>query len=191
MKATAAQRVDELVGEGKLDEAIGALYDALRHDKLDPDFNERMHQLLLLREDGARVLRHGAMYLNALIKARRSSHALVALQRLQALDSNFEPPVDCLVPMARAAARIHDYHTAIKLIRGFDRLHPRHADAPAALLLGARIARDHLHQDERAIQILKALLQRYPEAPVRDPAVRYLASLTGLVQAKAPLIIAL
>ena len=190
MKATAAQRVEELVGEGKLDEALGALYDALRHDKLDPALNERMHQLLLLKEDAPRTLRHGATYLKALTTAHQSSRALVALQRLQALDSGFEPPVDSLVPMARAAARGRDFPTAIKLLRGFDKRHPDHPDVPAALLLGARIAHEHLQQEERAIRILKALLQRFPEANVRETAVRYLASLTGLVQAKAPIIIA-
>lgn len=183
------QQVDALVADGKVDDAMRLVLDGMRYDKLNPDLNEKAHKLHLLKGDNAKTLAHGQQYLKALVAARRGAKALGVLKKLQEMDPAFAPEADSLLGLAEAALAQRDHLKAIDLVKGFDKRFPKHADIPAVYFLGARITSEHLRQDDRAMAILKALLQRYPESPVAREATQYLAVLAKMA-APAPLAVA-
>lgn len=180
-----AQQVNALVKEGRMDEALRVVHDAMRYDKLNADLNERAHQLYVAKGDPAKTLAHGVAYVHSLVAAKRGSKALAALGKLRALDAKFEPNADSLLGLAQAAMAVRDTATAVELVKGFDKRFPGHADTPAVYLLGAKITSEHLHQDEKAMRILQALLQRYPDAAVKEEAQKYLAVLARVARLAA------
>jgi hypothetical protein len=178
------QQVNAFVKEGRLDEALRYVHDAMRYDKLNPDMNERLHELYKLKGEPEKTVAHGQQYLQSLVAAKRGPKALTLLKRLREMDAKFEPHADARLALATAAMAARDTHGAVDLVKGFDKRFPEHADIPAVYLLGAKITSEHLHQDEKAMAILKALLQRYPNASVKEEAEKYLAVLANMAKLK-------
>lgn len=177
--------VNDLVAQGKVDDALRVVQDAMRYDKLNPDLNEKAFNLHQLKGDGAGALALGANWLKGLIAAKRAAKALPVLKKLRELDANFAPEADSILPLAQEALAAKNLALAVGLVKGFDKRFPGHADIPGVYFLGARISSEHLSQDEKAIAILKVLLQRYPEAGVAEEAKKYLTVLTNLAATAA------
>ena len=180
-----AQQVNIFLKEGKLDEALRYVHDAMRYDKLNPGMNERLHELHKLKGEDAKTLAHGQQYLQSLLAARRGSRAIALLRKLRVMDPQFEPVPDALLGLAQAAVAERDIALASELVKGFDKRFPNHPDIPGVYLLVAKVNSEHLRQDEKAIAFLKILLHRYPNAAVKDEAEKYLAVLSSMAKLKA------
>ena len=178
------QQVNAFVKEGKVDEALRYVHDAMRYDKLNPDMNERLHELYKLKGEPEKTVTHGQQYLQSLVTSKRGPKALTLLKKLREIDPKFEPHADARLGLATAAMAARDTNGAVELVKGFDKRFPNHPDIPAVYLLGAKITSEHLNQDEKAMAILKALLQRYPDAPVKEEAEKYLAVLANVQKLK-------
>ena len=179
------QQVNIFVKEGRIDEALRYVHDAMRYDKLDPAMNERLHELYKLKGEDAKTLAHGRQYLQALVAAKSGTRAIVLLKKLRAMDATFEPDADTLLPLAQVAVAARDIALATELVKGFDKRFPSHADIPGVYLLVAKVTSEHLHQDDKAMAFLKVLLHRYPNAPVKEEAEKYLAALSSMAKLKA------
>ncbi|HET9652113.1 MAG TPA: hypothetical protein VFP36_07975, partial [Usitatibacter sp.] len=177
------QSVNDFVAQGKLDDALRVVQDAMRYDKLNPELNEKAFNLLQLKGDDAKALAQGANWMKALVAAKRAPGALPVLRKLREMDPAFAPEADSILPLAEAALAARNLALAVELVKGFDKRFPGHADIPGVYFLGARISSEHLSQDDKAIAILRVLLQRYPEAAVSAEAKSYLAVLTKLAAA--------
>ena len=168
------RKIDDLVAANKVDDAIRVVQDEMRFEKLSPDLNERLHKLLVLKGDNAAIVKHGPQYVKALVKGQRSPLALKTVALLKTLDAAYEPEADVLLGLAEGAFQARDYAKAVALVKGFDKRFPGHADIPGVYFLGARIMSEHAHDQASAMKILKALLQRFPEATVAPQAKQYL-----------------
>jgi hypothetical protein len=180
------KRINDLVDAGKIDDAIRVVQDELRFEKLSPDLNERLHKLYVQKGDNALVVKHGAVYMKALVKAKRYPAAMKTASLLKSLDPAFELEPDVLLGLAEGAYAARDYARAIELVRGFDKRFPGHADIPGVYLLGARITSEHGRDDAKAVKILQVLMQRYPDSPVAAEAKQYLDVLMKMPEKKAP-----
>lgn len=163
----AIARADELIAQGKSDEALPllAVWTDAAHDPrkyfaayqryypLCPD-DERRQRLM----DAAAVHDHLPSY--ALIQP--------ALERTDPATL----PADSILPLAKIALHQGHYPTVLNLTRHFAQNHPGHAYTVSVYLLAARALVKTGHTD-KARQLLDQLLARYPTHagdihPVRD-----------------------
>ena len=177
-----AARIDGLLNEGRIDDALRLVIDGMRRDWRNLELNERAHELYLLKGENPKTLSHGQQYLRVLLAAERGSRALDVLKRLHNLDSVFEPQVDLLLGLAQVAFEQNESHLAVALLRRFDKRFPRHPDVPGVYLLGARITSELLGQHEKAARMLDVMLRRHPTATVKAEAEQYLAVVTARIE---------
>jgi hypothetical protein len=172
------RKLQPLLAEGKVKEAIAELKDQMRYARHDPALNTRLHELYALQGDDAATLAHGQQWLAALARAGQPKEALAAWRTLRGLDPAFEiQEGDAVLPIATAASRRGEHELAIGLMRGFDKRFPGHADLPGVAFLGARLLSEHARQHGKAAQLLRAVLARYPDHAIAGEARTYLTVL--------------
>lgn len=172
------RKLQPLLAEGKVKEAIAELKDQMRYARHDPALNKRLHELYALQGDNAATLAHGQQWLVALARAGQGKEALSAWRTLRGLDAAFEiQEGDAVLPIATAASRQGEHELAIGLMRGFDKRFPGHADLPGVAFLGARLLSEHGRQHGKAAQLLRAVLARWPDHAIAAEARTYLTVL--------------
>lgn len=179
------QKVDELEQSGKIDAAIRYAADELRFAKMHVGLNERLFQLYKTKGDTASALTQGQRTLIAMLRDNEGDQALRLLNELKAMDANFQLAPDALLPLAQTHFARREYTEAMQLIKGFDKANPGHADIPGVYLLGARLSSDYMHKNAHAINILKTVLKRFPDAAVVPEVQELLAKLEAIEVATA------
>lgn len=179
------RKLQGLIAEGKLQEAIAEVQDFMRYDRFDPKLNTRLHELYALAGDTAQTLAHGQKWLVALCRGEQGREALAALRKLQALDPDFSiADGDSILPIAQAALQGRDFALALKLVNGFDKRFPRHKDTAAVLFIAAQLASEYLRKQEQAVKLLQMLLRHFPDTPVAGEARTYLSVLEKIAAAQ-------
>jgi tetratricopeptide (TPR) repeat protein len=180
------RKLQPLLAEGKIKEAIAEVKDFMRYDKLDPALNTRLHGLYVQQGDKAVTLEHGQQWLTALARAGQGKEVLAALRALLAIDPTYVvSDADAILPAATAALQAHDAALAANLLRNFDKRFPKHKDTPGIYYLGAKLLSEQSRQHERAAKILRAVVAHFPDHPVAGEARTYLSVLETML-AKAP-----
>jgi tetratricopeptide (TPR) repeat protein len=174
-------RLQALQAEGKVAEAIAEVKDRMRYDRFDAALNTRLHALYAVQGDRDAMLVHGQQWLGALARAGQPRELLAALRKLLAIDTAFVvEDGHVILPAAGAAMQQADFDLAASLVRGFDRRFPAHKDTPGVYFLGARLLSEQARQHEKAANILRTVLARFPEHPVCGEARTYLTVLEAM-----------
>lgn len=172
------RKVQALLAEGKVKEAIAEVKDQMRYAKLDPALNQRLHELYVQQGDNAVTLSHGQQWLVALATARPGSETLAALRKLLALDPGFVVAEgNVVLPVATAASKQGDHELAMRLVKGFDKRFPQHADTAGIYFLGARLMSEYQRQHDKAAKLLRGILAHYPDHAVAAEVKTYLTVL--------------
>jgi tetratricopeptide (TPR) repeat protein len=181
------RKLQPLLADGKVKEAIAEVKDFMRYDRYDAALNTRLHGLYALQGDPAVTLEHGHQWLTALARAGQGKEALAALRKLMALDPAFAvQDGDVVLPTATAAAQASDPALAADLLRNFDKRFPKHKDTPAVFFLGAKLLSEQSRQHEKAAKILRAVLAHFPDHAVAEEARTYLAVLESMLAKAHP-----
>jgi tetratricopeptide (TPR) repeat protein len=176
------RKVQALLAQGKVAEAVAEVKDNMRYDRYDPALNTRLHGLYVQAGDKAVTLTHGQQWLTGLTRAGKSAEALSALRALLAIDPTFAvTDGDAILPIAEAAFKKGEHKIAMPLVQGFDKRHPKHKDMAGIFFIAAKLASEHLGQQDNAVKILRALLKHFPDAAVATEAKTYLAVLEKLL----------
>lgn len=172
------QKLQALLKEGNVKEAIAEVKDRMRYDRLDPALNTRLHALYLQQGDTAATLTHGQQWLSALAKAKQGKQAVAALNKMLALDPNFVvADADAILPTAQAALDQREAALAVKLLKGFDKRFPQHPDLPAVLFMGAKLMSEKMRQHDKAAALIRSVLGRFPDHAIAPEAKVYLSVL--------------
>jgi hypothetical protein len=176
-----------LLKEGRYDEAIALARSELAENPLDPAANQRLHRLLLaVPGQEAAMLAHAREWLAALLRAERAQQASEVLETIWQQEPEYRPPLaGSYRPLAEAMLASRRFASAARLIKGFDRRFPGHADIPAVYVLGARLLIDHQRDEAQARRVLDAVCQHYPDSPAAVEAGR-LRELLDRLAAAAP-----
>ena len=167
--------IGELIGAGRIDEALDVAYEAQRIEPEDVATNDRYYKLLSMAGRDDRLLSHGQRYLGLLLRKNLGDEALVLYRDLLARNAAFLPEMPAqLLLLAEAARRQRNFAEALGLVKGFDKRFPHHADIPAVYLFAARVLCENLRQDAKARQILTVLLARFPTHPTSTEAQQLL-----------------
>ena len=182
------RKVQALLAQGNVKEAIAEVKDSMRYDRFDAALNTRLHALYVLQGDPAATLAHGQQWLTALARANQNREVFAAWRALLAIDPNFcAEDGDAVLPAATAAVQAGDHSLAANMMRGFDKRFPRHKDTAGVFFLGARLLSEQMRQHDKAAKILRAVLAHFPDHAVAAEAKAYLAVLENVMaKASAP-----
>ena len=176
------RKLQALLAEDKVSEAIAELKDGMRYARLDPELNTRLHGLYARLGERVLTLEHGQQWLTALTEAGAAKESLAALRALLKIDTAFVvQDGNAILPLADIANKQGDRELAVSLVRGFDKRFPRHPDTPGVVFLAAKLLSEHARQHEKAIHLLRALLANFPEHAVAAQAKTYLAVLERML----------
>ncbi|WP_410498350.1 hypothetical protein [Chitinibacter sp. S2-10] len=164
----------ELVRAGQVGEAIRLLAAAVQANPQDLSLREGYFKLLLASEPHrAELPREADRYLSILLQQKRDDLGLRVLESVRRLHPAYLPADGHVrAALGRAALNAHRHDLTLALVKGFDQQFGNHAALPEVLLLGARLASEHLRNDAQALKILDMLLQRFPNHAVRDEALQ-------------------
>lgn len=180
-----ASEAAALLKEGRYDEAIALARGDLADNPGDLGANLRLHRLLLaVPGQTAAMQAHAAEWLPTLLRTGKSRQAVEVLEAIWQQQPDYRPSLATyFLPLAEALFEARRYDGAARLIKGFDRSFPGHADIPAVYLLGARLLIDHKRDEAQARRVLSAVRQHYPESPAAAEALRLVELLDRLAGA--------
>jgi len=130
------------------------------------------------------MLAHAGAWLPELLRAGKYRQAVDVIEAIwqQCPDYRLTIGADCL-PLAQAMFDARRYESAARLIKGFDRSFPGHADIPAIYLLGARLLIEHRRDEAQARRVLAAVRHHFPESGAASEALKLMALLDRLAGA--------
>lgn len=174
-----------LLRAGEYAAAVALLRSDLSAKPGDAAANLRLHRLLLaVPGEEQAMLAHAGAWLPELLRAGKYRQAVDVIEAIwqQQADYRLTLGADCL-PLAQAMFDARHYESAARLIKGFDRRFPGHADIPAIYLLGARLLIEHRRDEAQARRVLAAVRQHFPESGAASEAVKLTALLDRLAGA--------
>lgn len=175
-----------LLKTGCYHEAIALVRGELAEKPGDLAANLRLHRLLLaVPGQESAMLAHAGDWLPNLLRTGQARQAGDVLEAIWQQQADYRPTLGAsYLPLATALLDARRYATAARLIKGFDRRFPGHADTAAIYLLGARLLIEHQRDEAQARRVLAAVRQHYPDSPAATEALR-LDELLDRLAAKA------
>lgn len=180
-----AAEVAAMLKEGRYEEAIALARDELVANPEDLPANQRLHRLLLaVPGQEAAMLAHATEWLPRLMRKGNAHQAVEVLEAIWKHQPDYQPALGVFyLPLAEAMFETRRYESAARLIRGFDRRFPGHADIPSIYLLGARLLIEHQRDEAQARRVLEALRLHFPDSTAAAEALKLLALLDRLAGA--------
>lgn len=163
-----------LLKEGRYDEAIALAQAEVNDQPGDFAAHQRLHRLLIaVPGQEQALLAHAKNWLQSLLSSGKSHQAVEVIEVIWQHQPDFRPASGgFILPLAEACFALRRYANAERLIKGFDRRFPAHADIAAIYLLGARLLIEHQRDEAQARRVLDALRLHYPDSPAAEEAVR-------------------
>lgn len=162
------QKVRLLIKEGMQQAAKATLKkELMRHAETDNariEMRQLYHQMLVNDKEHEAVLEHASAFIPELLESNQGKQALAIFNDCLELDPAFRLtlPAD-IHKLATAAQKADEHKIVVSLINGFMQKHPDYPDAIELLLMAARSLQHHFGQKEKAKQILRYIIKRYPE----------------------------
>jgi tetratricopeptide (TPR) repeat protein len=167
-------KLGTLIANGQQDEAIELLRNELRTRWENNDLHERYQKLLVASGKQTEALHHAREFIVKLVNEKRLFQALDLSEQCLKLDSEFQLQDSYQIHDLAIAARMGQRaKLALDLMRRFDRRYPNHPHIPPVYLLSAQILSEQYRMDKEALQILQALLAKFPDHALVKEASQY------------------
>jgi len=174
-------KLSAMIANGQQEEAIDLLREELRLRWENNDLHVRYQKLLQAAGKQTPALHHGREFINKLVTEKRFFQALDLCEKCIKMDPEFQLQDSYHVHELASAARMGNRQKlALDLMRRFDRRYPEHPHIPAVYLLTAQILSEHFNMHREAMQILRAILAKFPDHALVGEAGQYLEGLSKL-----------
>lgn len=176
----------QLVRDGEPDKARERVAEQLRSRGGTEALHAQYRKLLALGEHRDERLRHGREWISILLGQDRDRRAVDVARECLDLDPAFQPnSPDEISRLAQKAVDSGNTQVALKLLSGFHKRHPKHADIPRNYLLAAKLLAERMGKDAEARALLDQLAAAYPQHPLAGEIAAYRQFL-GKLGAQAP-----
>jgi tetratricopeptide (TPR) repeat protein len=167
-------RVDMLIKEGKLDEAISLIKRETLGAITALGLAERYYNLLRLKEQTSDMLKHGREYLDLLAKVNRKAKLVEVYLECISKDPNFTATPTTLLKAASYLNEAGKHTESLEAYSRFIKTNPEDPLVPKAYFLASNIFNEKLKNPGKATKILKNLIQKYPNHDIIPHVQRYL-----------------
>ena len=168
-------RVDILIKEGKIDDAIFLIRGETGGNISDLELAERYYNLLKVKQIIPDLLKHGVRYLDLLAEAKDTEKLCEVYSECAARDPGFVPGSSTLFRLASCLNQAGNPKAAVNSYNRFIKAHPKDPLIPKAYFLAASIINEKLKNPRKAVGILKGLLKTYPNHDITPHVQRYLS----------------
>jgi len=170
---TTDERVKALVKAEQFEEAAELLRAEVTEQPASLHWWERYYRMLRHLNQDESILAASRGFLTVLLYSGEEVRAMEVIHDALNRDPNFCPAKpEQIFQMARIARREDRPRLALRIMNGFAKRCPDHADAPKVLLLAARIAGEDFRRTQEAAKLLDSLLRNYPDHPLASEARR-------------------
>ena len=170
-------RVDILIKEGKIDDAIFLIRGETGGNISDLELAERYYNLLKVKQIIPDLLKHGVRYLDLLAEAKDTEKLCEVYSECAARDPGFVPDKSTLFKLASCLNQAGNPKAAVNSYNRFIKAHPKDPLIPKAYFLAASIINEKLKNPRKAVGILKGLLKTYPNHDITPHVQRYLSQI--------------
>lgn len=178
--------IEILVQEGEYEFAIQQLEKQISDEPSDMHARGYYQKLLhvLGHVEGART--HCASFVGRLMAEKKMTQAMKVFLACYKEDPEvtLTKPVQRLV-MASLYNNNGEHRVAMHLLNNLHKDHPSYSEIPEAYLLAAKIMSDKLNQHDKAINILRFVLDKYTQNKGVEEAREYLSILESVSRAEA------
>jgi tetratricopeptide (TPR) repeat protein len=170
-------RVDMLIKEGKLDDAISLIKSETLGTITALGLAERYYDLLKLKEQTPDMLKHGKEYLDLLAKANQKAKLVEVYSECMSIDPNFTPKPTTLLKAASYLNEAGKHQESLEAYSRFIKANPENPLVPKAYFLASNIFNEKLKNPGKATKILKNLIKKYPNHDIIPHVQRYLSEI--------------
>jgi len=176
--AVILSKVEPLIKEGKLDEAIGLIKTMTEQQPISGvNLSERFYNLLKMRKRTADLLEHAAAHLDRLTAENQKSKAIAVFTECRTADSNFMPSASALFKLAGWLNESGKTKAAVAVYNTLAKSYPDNHLVPKAYFRIAQIFHDRLMNKNQAKRALALLMKKYPDHDIIPQAENFLARL--------------
>ena len=170
-------RVDMLIKEGKLDDAILLIKSETHGAISDLNLAERYYNLLKIKEEFPGMLEHGKVYLDLLAKGNQKEKLSEVYSECISQDDRFSPKPMTLLKVASSLNESGKSEESIKAYNRFVKANPEDPLVPKAYFLVSNIFNEKLNNPGKAARILKGVIKKYPNHDIIPHVQRYLTQI--------------
>jgi tetratricopeptide (TPR) repeat protein len=170
-------RIDILVKEGNIDDAIALIKDETGGVIPDLDLAERYYNLLKVKQLTPQMLEHGKVYLEHLAKANQKQRLCEVYLECASKDATFKTAPSASFKIASALNEAGKAKAAIGVYNNFIKENPMNPLTPKAYFLAASVINDQLKNPTKAVRILKGLIKKYPKHDIIPYVQKYLGQI--------------
>lgn len=177
----ALNQANILIGEGRHDDAIVFLQQAINQEPAKLDLYENLWKLLLLKNDAEKMTGTAEKYIQQLYIDHKYKKVIDVYRESLKAGNVFElkePELAC--ELAHSAKDMGQSKLALKMINGFGKRFPNSPLIPKVYLLAAKIMCEDMKQDKQALTILTSLMKRYRNDPLFGEIEQYHKFVNGL-----------
>ena len=176
-KDTNLNRLDVLIKEGKLDEAIALCKPLADSGEMNLTISERYFNLLKLKKRSAEMLEHGNALLPNLIGENEKKKACEVYIACNNADNTFAPPGTALLRLGSWLKEAGNPKAAIGAYNKFAKANPKNKMTPKAYFLAAQILNEKMKNPAKAKTILTGLAKKYPNNEIFPYVKDYLSKI--------------
>ncbi|GAA0720889.1 hypothetical protein [Dokdonella soli] len=179
--------VARLVRDGQPDAASELVGAQLRGQGGSEALHAQYRKLLALGDRRDEQLRHGREWISMLLAQDKDRRAVDVARECLELDPGFQlAHPDQVSRVAQKAVDAGNTQVALKLVSGFHKRYPKHADIPQNYLLAAKLLAERMGKDAEARALLDQLTQAYPNHALAADIAAYRRFLDKLTPATSP-----
>jgi tetratricopeptide (TPR) repeat protein len=170
-------RVDMLIKEGRLDDAIFLIRNEAKGAITNLSLAERYYNLLKIKEQIPDMVKHGKVYLDLLAKGNQKDKLCEVYSECASKDAGFTPNPTTLLKTASCFNESGKPKESIEAYSRFVKGNPENPLVPKAYFLASNILNEKLKNPRKAAGILKALIKKYPNHDIIPHAQKYLSQI--------------
>jgi len=170
------ERVNMLVKDGRYDDAVILIKSETRGTIHNPDLAERFFNILKLTRKDSELAKFGSAYMDLLIKHQRKAELVEAYEELSRF-GDFAVSPEAAFKVAGVLNESGRFREAVKVYNRFIKENARSPLIPKAYFLAASTINEKLSNPQKAAEILKAVLKKFPQHEIVPYVERYLARL--------------
>lgn len=177
LENTLLNRIDILVKEGKIDDAIALIKAETEGVISDLNLAERYYSLLKVKQLTPEMLEHGKVYLELLVNANIKEKLCEVYLECVSKDAKFKTDPSTYFKIASALNEAGKAKAAIGAYNSFIKKNPNNPLIPKAYFLAANVINDQLKNPSKAVSILKGLIKKYPNHDIIPYVQKYLGQI--------------
>jgi tetratricopeptide (TPR) repeat protein len=170
-------RVDILVKDGNIDHAIALIKNETGDDISDLNLAERYYNLLRLREKTPEMLKHAKAYLDLLAKDGAKEILCEVYSECLSKRPDFAASQLAAFKIAGCLIDSGNLKGAVGVYQGFIKTNPNNPLVPKAYFLAANVINEHLKNPKKAVEILKGIINKYPNHEMLPYVRQYLGQI--------------